>query len=760
MRVFKSVVLFASLFFASIGLAQTSNLTGALTDSNGTAWANATWTAKIFNPFGGPLVYKTSGAPIPSNPSGTLNSSGVFTGTLPDNSQIVAQGTQWILTVCSHTSAPCVTIPSVIVTGASYNMGAYASAHVTAPSFPSGENAYGYSDAEVSPVVSGGIYYNVLSDVERYWSSVTNSWISIATGSSTLGSVQYNDPATNYIWYSASLFIVSTANTGTATALNCDGTTCVVTMPNNFTAGQPIQFAGTWSPSCLNYVVASVETTGLSNAQFEVSETNLLGVGTIGSTGCTGTQTGTGGVVQDASYFAPFASSKLPFFKGHGTTYDYGVSNATSTDMVNNYAAMVHPHTTAVTGKPSFVIMMVSSNDWVGGIGGNCFSTATTEANLQTLMIDAHTDDAQVIMMTSQAWPYNGIGCDGGVGFSRATQVNDWLRGQGKGSSSSGQPVGAYWDRLIDVASVLTNYSDANFRITVAGNQYHLNDGGNAYLAALTNAGMGVQGSSIQALVSSTCGPNNDIACLSEANTFGASQTVAFAGTPSIGINETASGGEAAMNVFNNGGTGVPYFTFNLQNSISFHAVSGGYAITLPNEVLGWNSGGGGASPVINPPDVGLSRDSAGVVDVGNGGVGDKSGTLKLANIFGPATAPTGTCIVNGNFQFSNDGAISVCLAGNWTTYVNNGTVNTGWSNIGNGLILEWGLTASFDTGPVTITLPHPLPTALLSVTMTDDYADCGTTAGRIWLVANLTATTFDTRNDGAGCAFWQAIGH
>jgi hypothetical protein len=79
--------------------------------------------------------------------------------------------------------------------------------------------------------------------------------------------------------------------------------------------------------------------------------------------------------------------------------------------------------------------------------------------------------------------------------------------------------------------------------------------------------------------------------------------------------------------------------------------------------------------------DTGLSRDSAGAVDVGNGTAGNKSGTINAAtgnftsgiatgSYLGPATAPTGSCPTNGAWVFSQDGHASFCAAGAWTTKI------------------------------------------------------------------------------------------
>ena len=99
---------------------------------------------------------------------------------------------------------------------------------------------------------------------------------------------------------------------------------------------------------------------------------------------------------------------------------------------------------------------------------------------------------------------------------------------------------------------------------------------------------------------------------------------------------------------------------------------SGAGTIEMPSLMVNcWSS-----SPDVTTTacDTGLSREAAGVVDVGNGTQGDKSGTLSAAtvsaNVYkGPATAPTGTCSVVG-WAFSQDGHISFCNGTTWVTKI------------------------------------------------------------------------------------------
>ena len=72
-------------------------------------------------------------------------------------------------------------------------------------------------------------------------------------------------------------------------------------------------------------------------------------------------------------------------------------------------------------------------------------------------------------------------------------------------------------------------------------------------------------------------------------------------------------------------------------------------------------------------PDTCMTRSqtNAGEVDFGNGSApGDMSGTIGSNAIIGPATAPSGSCSVNGRWVFSQDGHATFCASGTWVTKI------------------------------------------------------------------------------------------
>jgi hypothetical protein len=81
---------------------------------------------------------------------------------------------------------------------------------------------------------------------------------------------------------------------------------------------------------------------------------------------------------------------------------------------------------------------------------------------------------------------------------------------------------------------------------------------------------------------------------------------------------------------------------------------------------------------------------------------------------------------------------------------------SSGWSTLPGGLIIEWGQTGTFDTGPVGVTLPHTFPSGCLQATVSDVFSS----ASRIESLVSCSTTTITIRNNGSGIASFIAIGH
>ena len=177
----KRFLLIASLLLPSLAVAQSTSVTATITDTDGQTWNNGAVTA-TFVP-GPPQSYTWPGGTIPLTVSGTMNGSGQFTISLPDNSTITPIGSQWRFTLCPNASAPCVST-SIAVAGASIDLSSQLSSVAKGPRFPASPWAYGYRDVEISPTPpDGAIYWNVTDGFSRQWTG--SSWENMQGGSVT-----------------------------------------------------------------------------------------------------------------------------------------------------------------------------------------------------------------------------------------------------------------------------------------------------------------------------------------------------------------------------------------------------------------------------------------------------------------------------------------------------------------------------------------------------------------------------------------------
>src|SRR6185312_11721506 len=90
-------------------LAQFTNVTATITDSDGQTWNNGRWTVTIYNPNpqSPPSINGTPLTANQLNQTGTLSSSGVMTVTLANNSIVAPTGTYWVFTICPNASSAC-----------------------------------------------------------------------------------------------------------------------------------------------------------------------------------------------------------------------------------------------------------------------------------------------------------------------------------------------------------------------------------------------------------------------------------------------------------------------------------------------------------------------------------------------------------------------------------------------------------------------------------------------------------------------------
>lgn len=430
-------------------------------------------------------------------------------------------------------------------------------------------------------------------------------------------------------------------NTITVTAVSWNSGVCSFTNSgtNGFSAGDWFSTMGISSPSFLQNPIGNqgvytngiaflqVLSTGLTSTTFEAN-----------CTGGTGTGSGTGGTVETANGFLPYLTAKEPFFKGGSIAPIAALPNGSTVAALDtNYSTVVTPW---VTGGTQYLFLAGAGKNDIGA----CNSAAVIEGHLQSVWSKAHAQGLTVIQATTFPTAWNSLFCP--TVFTTFTTLNTWLREQSKNitNASSGQ----YWDRIVDQYNLIgTDTTDNNL---IAGNGGY-GPAGVQLAAEAANSAMSAQDS--YPPVSLTCSSLWNCTNFTANNTFKSTsgltvQTIDTTGNTSAGlkINDDANSGASLYGQWHN----VPFVSVP-GGLIDFQG--GGSAGTnygvFPGSggVLGFLNGTSAPSSA----DTGFSRDSAGVVDLGNGSPGSKTGTLNLTNL-----NVTGTCTGCGSgFTASGD---------------------------------------------------------------------------------------------------------
>lgn len=184
----KRLVAFSILFLTNVvASAQFTSVTATVTDLDGQTWNNGTWQVSLYNPYpqSPASINGTPLTPSQLQQKGSLNSSGVLSVSLADNSIVAPTGTYWVFTLCPNASAQCAIVNSP-VSGTSLNLSSVLSANLNGPRFTANSingGSWGYLDAEVKPTPNaGGQYYNVSSACQRIWNGSAWSCLSTSSG--------------------------------------------------------------------------------------------------------------------------------------------------------------------------------------------------------------------------------------------------------------------------------------------------------------------------------------------------------------------------------------------------------------------------------------------------------------------------------------------------------------------------------------------------------------------------------------------------
>lgn len=474
-----------------------------------------------------------------------------------------------------------------------------------------------------------------------------------STGGADADAVHYNPSTATYFMIGDSRLIDEPAGATdmTVTAVSMDGTTITFTGTNTPSVGTYVIPWWTFSPTCLSGAFGPILTS--TSTQVTMAQSGSY---------CTGTQTGTGGALAIRNYVVPALAQKEPFFSGHGTVQllaqtSYG--GGTVYDWDTGFSTLLSPKLTAclATAGPCYLVVSLGFDDLFASSPDSCSTVGTLEGSVTTtgsfrkLFNAVHQlGNVKIIIATEPARMSSSVYCTNTP--QDMIVLNQWLVTlSGAGAETSGYLD--YADSIIDTATAMGSPSNGN------SDGVHYSGAGGRTFADALNSGMSSQGSwNLGQPVSN--GPNALIG----------SQLI----SDPVGISTGCQ-----LNFANNGSTTGD---FCLQDYVGIGAlqVAGNWASSWrwdsANSVMRQQMPSNGGyciqdddyGPYSNS-DTCLWRDSANVWDLGNGTWKNSSGTLHLTNIIGQSTAPSGSCTVNGDWQFTQDGAITKCVSGTWTTF-------------------------------------------------------------------------------------------
>jgi hypothetical protein len=188
-RMTSRLLVFLAVLVAPPVLAQTTTVSGTITDAGGQAWANGTYNVSFYNNGRTPPYTWNGSAFTPTLYSGTLNSSGAFSGlSLPSSNFIAPTGTAWTFTFCPAAQpVPCYT-QNVIVTGTTLSL----SAVVVPPAIQLNLahpvwGAAAYTDSEIVGASQGMTYFNLTDNTLHICQLPVCSWQSLGSAGSILG---------------------------------------------------------------------------------------------------------------------------------------------------------------------------------------------------------------------------------------------------------------------------------------------------------------------------------------------------------------------------------------------------------------------------------------------------------------------------------------------------------------------------------------------------------------------------------------------
>ncbi len=404
--------------------AQTTSVSGTITDSGAQIWANGSYQFSFqparSNPSG---QYFFSGSPFNVSQviAGVLDGTGSFAGALvPSNTSITPSGSTWSLQVCPAASTPCFSQPFTI-TGATQSV----TGAITPPSIVLNLavpflGARAYTDPEVFGALPGTLYFN-LTDNRMHVCLQTGfppcTWFVLNGGGGTVSSVSSG----NF----SPLFNVTVATPTTTPAFSFTALNAAAGTIFGNPSGSPAPPSFN-SPGSFSGIVSSV--TGTSPITSTGGSAPAIACPT-----CVTSVSGTANQITSSGGTTPTLSIPATFVAPGTITATTSITDSglTSGRCVQTGAAG---------------LLTVTS----GACGGNAILAAPTTCNLSAAILGIAGGTPQTVIACAATAPSSGCPCRAYVSWNIA----------GDGTSSTEQAEGIINDGTSNFAGTSSYFSN------------------------------------------------------------------------------------------------------------------------------------------------------------------------------------------------------------------------------------------------------------------------------------------------------------
>jgi hypothetical protein len=181
----KKLICFVLLSLGIISHAQTTTVSATVVDTDGTTWANGSWSVTFVPNLSNPNVgaYNINSTPLSSSvlyQNGLMDGSGALSFSIYQTAPITPVGSSWNLKVCPNSITACGTYNFTSI-GSTMSLSSALTSIIPAPRFQAVANSFGYADIEAQiQARPGSTYYNVLTSAQKCYSG--SSWSNCYTG--------------------------------------------------------------------------------------------------------------------------------------------------------------------------------------------------------------------------------------------------------------------------------------------------------------------------------------------------------------------------------------------------------------------------------------------------------------------------------------------------------------------------------------------------------------------------------------------------